>query len=562
MLASEEKSATDTELVESTPVPSMSPTDHPTHHPSVTPSMTPTHNPTRFHKETTPTLHPTNGPTSDPTIYPSAYPTREPTPSPTLVPTSGGTTVTSCNCNGCDGHYTIADPHAYGIFIQTDTIDRGGFMVTDTGHLSANKVNESRLNPRIGCHYACSMNQRDHALRDADTNPDHDDCKVALYNEATNQCFLYAHGVKSIQSNSAAAVFRNVDFVSDLNSGKGSYEYPHPGSFLPCVNSDLKVDADKKVQWMAGQNPGAAEYGYNEVTWVSRPSWSGLVSAIVVGVQDQINGLVTIRQKNNEGQATGSNYTFRNPPKFTCWHKTSACATETGCSGQEVTPVPSFEPTPTPTATPTEHPTTRPPSPSPSHTPTETPTPAPTWTPTAPPTRSPTAVPTASPGVFTTSSAFSLSQSNQQTAFTTLQDYTLQFDIYPQGTVSGWNNIMHMTGSGSNCCNVASNGLADRTPGIWFYTGSTRMHIRQAHSTNGNAGCDPTTSLTQNAWTTVRVTLDGSTLTVSYNGVSQCTDTSYSSKIPAQAVTNYWSDPWYPASNAQIRNIYYGAVLS
>jgi len=231
-------------------------------------------------------------------------------------------------------------------------------MVTDTGHLSANKVNESRLNPRIGCHYACSMNQRDHALRDADTNPDHDDCKVALYNEATNQCFLYAHGVKSIQSNSAAAVFRNVDFVSDLNSGKGSYEYPHPGSFLPCVHSDLKVDADKKVQWMAGQNPDATEYGYNEVTWVSRPSWSGLVSAIVVGVQDQINGLVTIRQKNNEGQATGPNYTFRNPPKFTCWHKTSACATETGCSGQEVTPVPSFEPTPTPTATRSPTPTT------------------------------------------------------------------------------------------------------------------------------------------------------------------------------------------------------------
>merc|ERR1711918_205972 len=90
--------------------------------------------------------------------------------------------------------------------------------------------------------------------------------------------------------------------------------------------------------------------------------------------------------------------------------------------------------------------------------------------------------------------------SNAKTSMTTLQEYTLQFDIYPQGTVNGWNNIMHMSGTGANCCNVDSSGNADRTPAIWFYSDTTRMRIRQAHMSNGNAGCDPSASLTVNSW--------------------------------------------------------------
>ena len=78
-------------------------------------------------------------------------------------------------------------------------------------------------------------------------------------------------------------------------------------------------------------------------------------------------------------------------------------------------------------------------------------------------------------------------------------DYAVQFDINPSAAAGGWANIIHFT-IGGNCC-----GYGQRIPGVWFYGGSTRLHIRDGHAGDGNAGCDPEEQLPLNEVTNVRM---------------------------------------------------------
>ena len=55
---------------------------------------------------------------------------------------------------------------------------------------------------------------------------------------------------------------------------------------------------------------------------------------------------------------------------------------------------------------------------------------------------------------------------------------TLQ--VRPFGTVYGWSNILHATIGG----NIGKYG--DRTPGIWFHSGTTKLHICSAVSGHAN----------------------------------------------------------------------------
>ena len=64
-------------------------------------------------------------------------------------------------------------------------------------------------------------------------------------------------------------------------------------------------------------------------------------------------------------------------------------------------------------------------------------------------------------------------------------DYTVAFDITPNGRAGGWRNIIHVTATGGNCCSYG-----DRIPGVWFYPGTRRLHIRDGSNSEGNAGCD------------------------------------------------------------------------
>ena len=52
--------------------------------------------------------------------------------------------------------------------------------------------------------------------------------------------------------------------------------------------------------------------------------------------------------------------------------------------------------------------------------------------------------------------------------------YTVKFELKPSKVTRGWSNIVHFT-TGGNCC-----GVGDRIPGVWFYSGTTKLLICSA----------------------------------------------------------------------------------
>jgi len=138
--------------------------------------------------------------------------------------------------------------------------------------------------------------------------------------------------------------------------------------------------------------------------------------------------------------------------------------------------------------------------------------------------------------------------------FTTGAEYELTFDIKPFGTTTGWNNILHFTSTGENCCNYG-----DRIPSIWFYTDSTRLHIVSASNSSGNAAFNPVEELPLNAWTTVRLRSVGSAGDIYYNDTYMGTiDTQ--ERLPHDNVEVWMSDPWHARPKAYLRNVKYELI--
>merc|ERR1719486_1358699 len=107
----------------------------------------------------------------------------------------------------------------------------------------------------------------------------------------------------------------------------------------------------------------------------------------------------------------------------------------------------------------------------------------------------------------------------KSTTITTHRNFKLEFSIKPHGKVHGWNNVLHFSaGTGSN---------GSRIPAIWFYSGTTRMHVRMGRHHNGNDGCDPGRQLPLHTWTRVTVELVGHQLRVDYDGQRVCTNNNY-----------------------------------
>jgi hypothetical protein len=68
--------------------------------------------------------------------------------------------------------------------------------------------------------------------------------------------------------------------------------------------------------------------------------------------------------------------------------------------------------------------------------------------------------------------------------FTTAAEYELSLDIFPTGTKAGWSNILHISSTGENCC-----GYGDRVPAVWFFNGTTRLHIVTGSNSSGAFSC-------------------------------------------------------------------------
>mmetsp|Transcript_4648 Transcript_4648/g.6171 ORF Transcript_4648/g.6171 Transcript_4648/m.6171 type:complete len:292 (-) Transcript_4648:152-1027(-) len=114
-----------------------------------------------------------------------------------------------------------------------------------------------------------------------------------------------------------------------------------------------------------------------------------------------------------------------------------------------------------------------------------------------------------------------------------------------------------MTATGSNCC-----GFGDRVPGIWSFSNSRRLHIRTGVNNNGNQGCDPTTQIPANKWTTVKIqVMSGSRISVWFDQQNVCTNTMGGNLYPSGKSVSLWAgDNWYPASNALVKNIKYSPL--
>lgn len=129
-------------------------------------------------------------------------------------------------------------------------------------------------------------------------------------------------------------------------------------------------------------------------------------------------------------------------------------------------------------------------------------------------------------------------------------DYDVVFTINPSAPAGGWANIIHITADGGNCCDYGQ-----RIPGIWFYGGGTRLHIRDGSTANGNDCCDPEEQLPLNEDTVVKLDINADGIEVFYNDVSKCTGTR-GERTAFTAARVFAPDPWHEAAQGTIDDFY------
>ena len=129
-------------------------------------------------------------------------------------------------------------------------------------------------------------------------------------------------------------------------------------------------------------------------------------------------------------------------------------------------------------------------------------------------------------------------------------DYRISFTLTPDAQkVRGWASILHVTGTAENCCEYG-----DRIPAIWFHPNSHRLHIRDGHKTQGNAGCDPVFELTPLRAHAIQVDVGQAGVEVQIDRKIVCTAPRVARK-PWKNAHVYISDPWHAAALASIQNV-------
>merc|ERR1712054_576534 len=115
-------------------------------------------------------------------------------------------------------------------------------------------------------------------------------------------------------------------------------------------------------------------------------------------------------------------------------------------------------------------------------------------------------------GIKIVNGARRVSRRKHVKTITSKSEFTLKFQIKPMSKQGGWRSIVHF---------AEGNGRL-RIPAIWFYSGTTRLHVRMARPGHNNDGCDPGQQLPLRRWTRVKVQLRGRYLSVYYNGRRMC----------------------------------------
>merc|ERR1712166_1419429 len=131
---------------------------------------------------------------------------------------------------------------------------------------------------------------------------------------------------------------------------------------------------------------------------------------------------------------------------------------------------------------------------------------------------------------------------------------SMTFKIKPTArSINNYSNIIHFTANNQNYSSIGS-----RVPAVWFYSKSTRMHVRMGRPGKANDGCDPKEQLPLNKWSTFNLKLMGKTLTVSVDGKVLCVNNNYAKSDPSyKNVKVYAADPWHRTAQASIKDFSY-----
>ena len=132
----------------------------------------------------------------------------------------------------------------------------------------------------------------------------------------------------------------------------------------------------------------------------------------------------------------------------------------------------------------------------------------------------------------------------------TTGNYRLSFEIVLAGTVGGWGSIVHFTNDG-NCCN-----FGNRSPGIWFWPGTTQLFVRIGDSTDGNWGIETTCALLLNTRTNVTLECKGADVKLTV-GTTIDTAKQPTRRFSGGVLNVYAGDPWHTAANAAVYNLDY-----
>merc|ERR1711957_678352 len=137
---------------------------------------------------------------------------------------------------------------------------------------------------------------------------------------------------------------------------------------------------------------------------------------------------------------------------------------------------------------------------------------------------------------------------------TTYKNFSMTFKIKPTArSINNYSNIIHFTANNQNYSSIGS-----RVPAVWFYSKSTRMHVRMGRPGKANDGCDPKEQLPLNKWSTFNLKLMGKTLTVSVDGKVLCVNNNYAKSDPSyKNVKVYAADPWHNNAHARIKDFSY-----
>ena len=136
--------------------------------------------------------------------------------------------------------------------------------------------------------------------------------------------------------------------------------------------------------------------------------------------------------------------------------------------------------------------------------------------------------------------------------------WRVSFEVYPEGVKGGWTNIIHFTKGG----NYKING--DRIPGVWFHSGTTRLHISSSLNGNKNAYYD-SKAIPLRKYTKIEIEQSQQKLrnygktykyTIKIAGVTVFTRVNKKARYFTN-VKVYRADPWYNAANVKIKNLVY-----